>query len=59
MFAPDVPVNAWDSETAYHTLGKLDETIAALQKEVRLNPNLPSAKSNLEIELAEKAMSGH
>jgi hypothetical protein len=45
---------------AYHTMGNLDETIAALQQEVRLNPNLRSAKSNLEIELAvKKARSGH
>jgi tetratricopeptide (TPR) repeat protein len=45
---------------AYHTLGNLDETIAALQEEVRLNPNLPSGKSNLEVELAaKKARSGH
>lgn len=40
---------------AYHTMGNhLDETIAALQEEVRLNPNLPAGKANLDIELAEK-----
>jgi tetratricopeptide (TPR) repeat protein len=41
--------------SAYHTMGNhLDETIAALQEEVKLNPDLPSARSNLEFELAVK-----
>ena len=41
--------------TAYHLMGNhLDDTIAALQEEVRLKPELPSARSNLEIELAVK-----
>ena len=39
---------------ANHTMGKLDQTIAALREEVRLDPNLPSARSNLDIELAVK-----
>lgn len=41
--------------TCYHALGKLDDTIAALREEVRLNPALPGAKHNLDVELAEKA----
>jgi protein O-mannosyl-transferase len=49
---PDLAEAYANIASAYHTMGNhLDDTIAALQEEVRLNPNLPSAKSNLDIEL--------
>ena len=52
---PDTAEAYGNIATAYHMMGNhLDDTIAALQEEVRLNPELPSAKSNLEIELAVK-----
>ena len=36
-------------------MGRTDESIAALREAIRLRPDLPNLKDNLEAELASKA----